>query len=61
MKDFNIFQELISRKGLELCTRKLYNLKGGDIRHVLDLCRVAIQKKINSVKEKGISDFKISF
>lgn len=42
VKDLNIFENLLPMKGLELCTRKLYNLKGGDIRHVLDLCRIAI-------------------
>ena len=61
MSDFDVFTSLLPKKGLELCTRKLYNLKGGDIRHVLDLCRVAISRKIIEIKSDDLAEPKISF
>jgi len=42
-----VFEELLPEKGIEMYTKKLYNIKGGDARGILDLCMIAIRHKIN--------------
>ena len=37
-----------------MCARKMYNVKGGDARQVLDLCMFAIREKLNELSNENV-------
>ncbi|KAL4443087.1 hypothetical protein ABPG74_002154 [Tetrahymena malaccensis] len=52
----NITQDIIDDKALRLCSGKMYNLKGGDIRCLFDVCKKALEESKKEVKNENNKD-----
>ncbi|KAL4461897.1 hypothetical protein ABPG72_003917 [Tetrahymena utriculariae] len=52
----NIPQDIIDDKALRLCSGKMYNLKGGDIRCLFDVCKKALEESKKETNQEDSKD-----
>ncbi|EAR85439.1 AAA family ATPase (macronuclear) [Tetrahymena thermophila SB210] len=52
----NVPQDIIDDKALRLCSGKMYNLKGGDIRCLFDVCKKALEESKKGRQQEDNKD-----